>query len=59
MIIPLANAIYEKNLKIESLYKNKKNLDKIIKNLTFHKVDKKNFLFTVLKIGLWNIHLHQ
>ena len=43
MIIPLANAIYEKNLRIKSIYKNKKNLDKIIKNLTFYKVDKKRF----------------
>ena len=46
MIIPLANAIYDGNIDIQSLYKNKnsKFKDKIIQNLRFSKVSKEIFL---------------
>ncbi len=51
MIIPLANAIFEKNLNIENFYKGK-NLHykkNIIKNLTFQKVNTKIFQVVGLK----------
>ena len=46
MLIPLANAIYEKNLKIENFFKKK---NSYIQNLTFKKVSKKNFPIIQLK----------
>ena len=46
MIVPLANALFEKNLDINDFYKNKKN--NIIKNLTFKKVNPK--IFPVIKL---------
>ena len=39
MIVPIANAIFDKNLKIDEFLKNKKN----IKNLTFSSPKKSNF----------------
>ena len=45
MIVPLANALFEKNLNISDFYKNKKN---IIENLTFKKVNPK--IFPVIKL---------
>ena len=51
MIIPLANAIYDGNIDIQSLYKNKnsKFKDKIIQNLRFSKVSKEIFPLIKLK----------
>ena len=46
MIVPLANALFEKDLNINDFYKNKKN--NIIKNLTFKKVNPK--IFPVIKL---------
>ncbi len=46
MIVPLANALFEKNLNIDDFYKYKKN--NIIKNLTFKKVNPK--IFPVIKL---------
>ncbi len=46
MTIPIANALFEKKLKIENFYKFKKNH---IKNLTFKKVDKNIFPMINLK----------
>ena len=46
MIIPIANAIYEKKLNISEFYSNKKSF---IKNLTFKKVEKKIFPIVKLK----------
>ena len=46
MIIPLANAIFEKKLKLDEFYKIKKK-DRDIKNLVFKKVDPK--IFPVIK----------
>ncbi len=49
MIIPLANAIFEKNLNIENFIKIKKSKKKnVIENLTFFKVNKK--IFPIFKI---------
>ena len=45
MIVPLANALFEKNLNKNDFYKNKKN---IIENLTFKKVNPK--IFPVIKL---------
>ena len=51
MIIPLANAIYDGNVDIQNLYKNKniKFKDKIIQNLRFSKVSKEIFPLIKLK----------
>ena len=51
MVIPLANAIFEKNFSIGDFYnlKKNKNKKKIIQNLTFAKVDKKTFPVILLK----------
>ena len=51
MIIPLANAIFNENIKIDKFYKNKKQnfLDKIVKGLKFRKVKKEIFPLIVLK----------
>ena len=51
MIIPLANAIYDGNIDIQSLYKNKdsKFKDKIIQNLRFSEVSKEIFPLIKLK----------
>ena len=51
MIIPLANAIFNKNINIDKFYKNKKQnfLDKIVKGLKFRKVKKEIFPLIVLK----------
>ena len=46
MIVPLANALFEKDLNINDFYKNKKN--NIIKNITFKKVNPK--IFPVIKL---------
>jgi 1-deoxy-D-xylulose-5-phosphate reductoisomerase len=48
MLIPIANAIFEKNLNIESVYKIKKD-SKIIKNISFNKVNVKTFPVIKLK----------
>ena len=51
MIIPLANAIFNKNINIDKFYKNKKQnfIDKIVKGLKFRKVKKEIFPLIVLK----------
>ena len=50
MIIPIANAIFEKNLNIDVFFKrNKKLKSDIAKNLIFNKVDKKIFPIISLK----------
>jgi 1-deoxy-D-xylulose-5-phosphate reductoisomerase len=50
MIVPIANAIFEKNLNIEIFYSKKENINHkdIIKNLTFEKVNSK--IFPVIKL---------
>ena len=57
MIVPLANALFEKDLNINDFYKNKKN--NIIKNLTFKKVNPKIFPVIKLKKELQNTRQHQ
>ena len=47
MIIPISNAIYEKNLIIDKFLKKKNS--QIFKNISFKNVDKKIFLFIKLK----------
>ena len=50
MIIPLANAIFDKNFMIDSIFKPKKNKDSFFfKGLNFSKVDKKRFPIIKLK----------
>ena len=49
MIIPIANAIFEKNLNIEEFYNSKNNMKKPIENLNFKKVDNKIFPMIKLK----------
>ncbi len=50
MIIPLANAIFDKNFTIDSIFKPKKNKDSFFfKGLNFSKVDKKRFPIIKLK----------
>ena len=49
MIIPIANAIFEKDLNIEKFYKNKKNNAKRINNLSFEKVNSNTFPVIRLK----------
>ena len=51
MIIPLANAILDKEFKIENYYNKKKQNKKsaIFKNLIFQKVDKNRFPIIRLK----------
>ena len=43
MIIPLSNAIFDKQINIDKYFKNKRNKSLGIQNLTFKKVDKKKF----------------
>ncbi len=49
MIIPIANAIFEKNLNIEEFYNPKNHIKKPIENLNFKKVDSKIFPMIKLK----------
>ena len=49
MIIPIANAIFEKDLNIEKFYTIKKNNAKRINNLSFEKVNSKTFPVIKLK----------
>ena len=49
MIIPIANAIFEKNLNIEEFYNPKNYIKKPIENLNFKKVDSKIFPMIKLK----------
>ena len=50
MIVPIANAIFEKNLNIKEFFKSKSKLNNIvIKNLTFQNVNKKIFPIYNLK----------
>ena len=49
MIIPIANAIFEKDFNIEKFYKNKKNNAKRINNLSFDKVNSNTFPVIRLK----------
>ncbi len=49
MIIPIANAIFEKNLNIEEFYNSKNDIKKPIENLNFKKVDSKIFPMIKLK----------
>ena len=48
MIIPIANAIFEKNLNIDKIFKNKKKKFKKIENLSFENVNNK--IFPVIKL---------
>ncbi|MDC0943092.1 1-deoxy-D-xylulose-5-phosphate reductoisomerase [Pelagibacteraceae bacterium] len=48
MIIPISNAIFESNLDISTIYKQKNNF-KLANNLTFKKVNSKNFPIIKLK----------
>ena len=48
MIIPIANAILERDLKIENFFKTKKRNLNIIKDLTFQKVNSN--IFPVIKL---------
>ena len=41
MIIPLSNAIFDKQINIDKYFKNKRNKSLGIQNLTFKKVEKK------------------
>ena len=49
MIIPIANAIFDKDLNIKNYYQKDNLMKNITKNLTFKKVDKKNFPIINLK----------
>ena len=48
MVIPIANAIFEKNLTIDNFFINKKNDFNLIKDLTFQKVNSN--IFPVIKL---------
>ena len=48
MVIPIANAIFEKNLTIDNFFINKKNDLNLIKDLTFQKVNSN--IFPVIKL---------
>ncbi len=49
MIIPLSNAIFNKQINIDKYFKNKRNKSLGIQNLTFKKVEKKKFPMINLK----------
>jgi 1-deoxy-D-xylulose-5-phosphate reductoisomerase len=51
MIVPIANAIFDKNLDIKKFYKKKENFNHgiVIKNLTFKKVDSQTFPIIKIK----------
>ena len=49
MIIPIANAIFDKDLNIKNYYQKDNLMKDITKNLTFKKVDKKKFPYNKFK----------
>ena len=53
MIIPLSNAIFDKQINIDKYFKNKRNKSLGIQNLTFKKVEKKKFPMINLKKNFW------
>ena len=60
MIIPIANAMFEKNFKIENILgKNFLSKKYIIKDLNFRKVNRSTFPIMTLKKKLTNIIHHQ
>ena len=59
MIIPLSNAIFDKQINIDKYFKNKRNKSLGIQNLTFKKVEKKKFPMINLKKEFLSILLHQ